>query len=98
MIAGIFLCFFAPVLAQNRRAQTHYTQVQHTQVQTRHAHSGGHDGTGKEKRGGFGGVVLIGPIPLVFGSDKKMALLAAIVAILVILSLLLFFIPMLRAA
>ena len=32
----------------------------------------------------MGGVVLIGPIPIVFGSDRKMALIAAAVAVMVL--------------
>jgi len=32
----------------------------------------------------IGGVVLIGPIPVVFGSDRKMALIAAAIAIMVL--------------
>ena len=32
----------------------------------------------------MGGVILIGPIPIVFGSDRKMALIAAAVAIMVL--------------
>ncbi len=37
-----------------------------------------------EARTKVGGVVLIGPIPIVFGSDKKMALIAATVAIIML--------------
>jgi uncharacterized protein (TIGR00304 family) len=46
------------------------------------------------KRKELGGVVLIGPIPIVFGSSKGMALLAAVIAviILVLMVLSLFFI------
>jgi uncharacterized protein (TIGR00304 family) len=46
------------------------------------------------KRKEFGGVVLIGPIPIVFGSSKGMTLLAAVIAviILVLMVLSLFFI------
>lgn len=38
-----------------------------------------------------GGVVLIGPIPIVFGSDAKMAIIAMVLAIVMILLALLFF-------
>ncbi len=40
-----------------------------------------HAGTGKETRVKGGGVILIGPIPLVFGTDKRYALLMMILAI-----------------
>jgi uncharacterized protein (TIGR00304 family) len=47
------------------------------------------DGTGRENEGkgrgsGFGGVVLIGPVPIIFGSDRRMALIAAGLAIMVL--------------
>lgn len=37
-----------------------------------------------------GGVVMIGPIPIVFGSDRNMAMLAVGVTLLMVLGLLLF--------
>jgi uncharacterized protein (TIGR00304 family) len=44
-----------------------------------------------QKKTKFGGVVLIGPVPIVFGSDKNMAMLSVITAILIILSFTLIF-------
>jgi uncharacterized protein (TIGR00304 family) len=41
------------------------------------------------KHAGFGGVVLIGPIPIIFGSDKRTALIAAAIAIVVLAALVL---------
>ncbi len=38
-----------------------------------------------EKKIEGGGVVLIGPIPIVFGSDKKYALIAMVLAIVIML-------------
>ena len=38
-----------------------------------------------------GGVVIIGPFPVIFGSDKDAVLFAGIAAIIIILALLLFF-------
>jgi uncharacterized protein (TIGR00304 family) len=46
-------------------------------------------GTGKTKVKG-GGVILIGPIPVVFGTDKKSALLMMILAIVLMLLLIVF--------
>jgi uncharacterized protein (TIGR00304 family) len=37
----------------------------------------------------IGGVVLIGPVPIIFGSDKRMALIAAAIAIMMLAILLL---------
>jgi uncharacterized protein (TIGR00304 family) len=42
-----------------------------------------HDGK-NENRAKVGGVVLIGPIPILFGSDKRMALIAAALAIMIL--------------
>ncbi len=39
----------------------------------------------KERRVKGGGVILIGPIPIVFGSDKRSALIAMILAIVLML-------------
>jgi uncharacterized protein (TIGR00304 family) len=41
-----------------------------------------------------GGVVLIGPIPIIFGSDKKFLIIAVILAIaLMLISFILFYLP-----
>lgn len=47
-------------------------------------------GTGKETRVKGGGVILIGPVPVVFGTDKKYALLMMILAIVLMLLLITF--------
>jgi uncharacterized protein (TIGR00304 family) len=39
---------------------------------------------GEERKMGFGGVVLIGPVPIIFGSDRRTALIAAGLAIMVL--------------
>jgi uncharacterized protein (TIGR00304 family) len=44
-------------------------------------------GAERERTGGraeFGGVVLIGPVPIIFGSNPRIALIAAAVAIIVL--------------
>jgi uncharacterized protein (TIGR00304 family) len=38
----------------------------------------------------FGGVVLIGPVPIIFGSDRGMALIAAAIAIVILVLVILF--------
>ncbi len=44
-----------------------------------------HEEVGKETRVKGGGVILIGPVPVVFGTDKKSALLIMILAIILML-------------
>lgn len=39
---------------------------------------------GEERKMEFGGVVLIGPVPIIFGSDRRTALIAAGLAIMVL--------------
>ena len=57
------------------------------------------DASGPGSRGGvpgvdgakrFGGVVLVGPVPIIFGSDKKTALALAVLAIIIIVLAILF--------
>jgi uncharacterized protein (TIGR00304 family) len=44
-----------------------------------------HEEAGKEQRVKSGGVIFIGPVPVVFGTDKKSALLMMIFAIVLML-------------
>ncbi len=49
----------------------------------------------KEKRGRVGGLIMIGPIPIVFGSDKQTSRLLLAIAIgFIVLFLLLFVVPL----
>lgn len=48
------------------------------------------EGVGKEKKVKGGGVILIGPVPVVFGTDKRYALLMMILAIVLMLLLIIF--------
>ena len=45
----------------------------------------------REKKVKYGGVVLIGPIPIVFGSDKNMAKVSILAAILMLIAIFLIF-------
>jgi uncharacterized protein (TIGR00304 family) len=47
--------------------------------------SGSSDQEGKEKRLKGGGVIMIGPIPIVFGSDRRYAIIAMILAMVLML-------------
>jgi uncharacterized protein (TIGR00304 family) len=47
--------------------------------------------TETSKRKEFGGVVLIGPIPIMFGSSKRMAILAAVIAVIILVLMILSF-------
>ncbi len=58
------------------------------------ARQGGPPAEGPEKR--FGGVVMLGPIPIIVGSDVKMSMIAIVLAIVLIVVLIVsmvFFIP-----
>jgi uncharacterized protein (TIGR00304 family) len=52
----------------------------------------------REKKVGGGGVILIGPVPVVFGTDKKFALTAIILAIVLMLLAILFMLLMKEGA
>lgn len=41
----------------------------------------------KKRENRFGGVVLVGPIPIVFGSDRRMALWAVVIAIICLIAI-----------
>jgi uncharacterized protein (TIGR00304 family) len=48
--------------------------------------------SGKEEKVSTGGIILIGPIPIIFGNDKNMIIIAIFAAIIIIiLSYLLFY-------
>jgi uncharacterized protein (TIGR00304 family) len=47
-------------------------------------------GTGKERKVKGGGVIFIGPVPVIFGTDKKSALFMMILAIVLMLLLIVF--------
>jgi len=53
----------------------------------REAGEEGIEGEQESKKGGVrgGGVILIGPVPVVFGTDKRFALIAMILAIILML-------------
>ncbi len=54
-------------------------------------------GSGEEGRVEAGGVVLIGPVPIVFGTSERIARLMLILAVaLAAMALLLFLLPLLR--
>lgn len=46
------------------------------------------DGTGRRAKTKYGGVVLVGPVPIAFGSDQKIALAMLVVGIVVAVTLL----------
>lgn len=71
IFAGIILIIIGPVFSEE--GQDEYRAEEMDDAQRA---SGG--------RAKVGGVVLIGPIPIVFGSDKKMALIAAAIAIMML--------------
>jgi uncharacterized membrane protein len=50
----------------------------------------GPEGGGKGRGSGFGGVVLIGPVPIIFGSDRRTALIAAGLGMMILAIVVLF--------
>jgi uncharacterized protein (TIGR00304 family) len=69
IFAGIFLIAISPATGGDDETADDETEP-------------GPDGTRGRPR--VGGVVLIGPIPIIFGTDKKMALVSAAIAIVVL--------------
>lgn len=52
---------------------------------------GNHDEGGKEEKK-FGGLILIGPIPIIFGNDRRIVYILAAIAAVIILILVLYYI------
>ncbi len=77
IFVGIFILFFMPFFSSFPRFSEPPNEVEHVH----------HD---NEKRSHYGGVVLIGPIPIIFGSDKHIAFYMIIAAISMLLALYLF--------
>ena len=71
IFAGIVLMALAPALGKN-------------DPDTSEPEDSGVDAGTSHGRTDIGGVVLIGPIPILFGSDGRMALIAAGIAILIL--------------
>lgn len=79
----IFLGFFLVFLSfaiPSQRVEEPYGSIEIERPQTE-----------KKSQVKGGGVVLIGPIPIVFGSDAKMAIVVMVLAIVLILLAILFF-------
>ncbi len=71
VFAGIILMMIGPAFGEEGREDYRAEEVDDAQ-------------RASGERTKVGGVVLIGPIPIVFGSDKKMALIAAAIAIMIL--------------
>ena len=78
IIAGVLIAIANSFLSSERESSP-----------DRLPNEGGLTGTAQRKE--FGGVVLIGPIPIVFGSSKRMALLAAAIAVIILVLMVLSF-------
>jgi len=81
IFAGVFISIADPVLGASIQRSQDTPSDEERSSQTK-------------KNTEFGGVVLIGPIPIMFGSSKKMTIFAVIIAVivLVLMVLSLFFI------
>jgi uncharacterized protein (TIGR00304 family) len=72
VFAGIVLMMIGPAIGEDGRSSG------------QEGGSTDEDGRSVERRTGIGGVVLIGPIPIIFGTDRKMTLIAAALAIIIL--------------
>jgi uncharacterized protein (TIGR00304 family) len=72
MFAGIVLMAIGPAFGDEQAIEEDPTP------------SGNIDSGPRENKPRVGGVVLIGPIPVVFGSDRKMALIASAIMIIIL--------------
>ncbi len=75
IIIGIFLLFLSPF-------EIKYTQLQSPNEKPEF------ENVRKEKH--VGGVLLIGPIPIIFGNDKNMAIISILASVLILLAILIF--------
>jgi len=82
IFAGMLLIFFLPF-----RIHTHQIPSENYEMEDEHMVLPTENKVEKK----YGGVILIGPIPIVFGSDKNMALIATTIALIVLAIFLLFF-------
>jgi uncharacterized protein (TIGR00304 family) len=74
IVLGLFLAVFWTIMRS---------------VQAEHEYdSSGSEKTGTKIKGG--GVIMIGPIPIVLGSDRRFALIAMILAIVILLLMIVF--------
>jgi len=88
IMIGMILLFFAPFqsVREAHRAEGRYDEEYGIYEEPRDLSL-----QDEKKKVNYGGVVFIGPIPIVFGSDKSMARLSVLIAILMLVAFLLFF-------
>ncbi len=80
---GFFLMFLSPFWSMQKMSRgedVYYTPIENFEQKVDKK---------TEKR--FGGVVLIGPIPIIFGSDKNMAITSILAAILFLIAIVFIF-------
>lgn len=82
-LSMLFLFFILPLSASNHKSQYHQTGFDNETFDS------------NTKKSKIGGVVFLGPIPIVFGSDKKvtksMIVVSIIILIIILVSLMLHF-------
>ncbi len=86
IMIGIILLFFAPFQSVRENMDNYYEEnYDNYDYVNYEEYEGAKDlEEHREKKVRYGGVVLIGPIPIVFGSDKNMAKLSILAAILML--------------
>ncbi|MGD0818932.1 MAG: DUF131 domain-containing protein [Methanomassiliicoccales archaeon] len=78
IFAGIVLMALGPAFGEDDQDATHPGEYANVK-----------DGPNEDRKK-VGGVVLIGPIPILFGSDKRTTLIAAAIAIMILAIIILF--------
>ncbi len=79
IMLGIFLLFLSPFESLEREAMVYPEESENEYVEN------------KEKTK-FGGVILIGPIPIVFGSDRNMLRISIFIGLLMLSLLVIFYV------
>ncbi len=81
---GIIVIFIAPLYSIYRPADTERMDTDNYGPE-----NAGSEENDKRRKSSFGGLLMIGPIPIVFGNDKKIVYISIIIAILILLVFLL---------
>jgi len=87
IMLGIFLFFLSPFYHYTREEPSYLEPANYNEPYNEPYTPTNQNITQEEKKTKIGGVVLIGPIPIVFGSDKQTAMLSVMIAILMLISI-----------
>lgn len=93
IMIGMILLFFAPLQSLKENVNDYYEKdYDNYDYVNYESYKGTKDFEEyRENKARYGGVVLIGPIPIIFGSDKNMAKMSILGAILMLVAIFLIF-------